>query len=49
MYTILENPKWAGCYQIGGKQGLSIHFTKKPNWFHRKMMYICLGWEWIDG
>ncbi len=48
MYTFSETPKYVGYYRIGGKQGLCISFTKKPNWFHRKMMHICLGWEWID-
>jgi hypothetical protein len=42
-------PKYSGCYRIGGNYGLSISIVKKPNWFHRKMMALCLGWEWIDG
>lgn len=37
-----------GSYSIGGTKGLQIHFTKKPKWLHRKMMKICLGWEWIN-
>ena len=39
---------YAGCYRIGGVSGLSIFLDKKPNWMHRKLMAICLGWEWID-
>jgi hypothetical protein len=42
-------PKPSGFYRIGGNHGLSISFVKKPNWFHRKMMALCLGWEWQDG
>ena len=41
-------PKHAGGYQLGGEFGLRIMFRKKPNWFHRTMMALCLGWEWID-
>lgn len=42
-------PKYSGCYKIGGNHGLSISIVNKPNWFHRKMMALCLGWEWQDG
>jgi len=41
-------PSYAGCYRLGGNTGLSISFGKKPIWLHRKLMAICLGWEWID-
>ena len=41
-------PKYDGAYQIGGNFGLRIFIKKKPNWFHRTMMKLCLGWEWID-
>ena len=37
-----------GYYCLGGKMGFCIAFEKKPNWFHRTMMKVCLGWEWID-
>ena len=37
-----------GHYVLGGEYGLKIGFTYKPNWFHRTMMKLCLGWEWID-
>ena len=39
---------YAGCYRLAGDQGLRVHFIKKPLWIHRKLMAICLGWEWID-
>jgi hypothetical protein len=40
--------KYIGCYCLGGKTGMCISFEKKPNWFHRTMMKVCLGWEWTD-
>jgi hypothetical protein len=46
--TTFSIPNYVGSYSIGGKTGLQIHFTKKPKWLHRKMMKLCLGWEWID-
>jgi hypothetical protein len=47
-YTFFKNPVYIGGYQLGGKFGLKIAFTEKPCWFHRKMMKLCLGWEWVD-
>jgi hypothetical protein len=46
--TNISQPNYIGSYKIGGDYGLQIHFVTKPNWFHRKMMKLCLGWEWID-
>ena len=46
--TIESGPKYAGCYEIGGTGGLQIHLAKKPKWLHRKMMKLCLGFEWIN-
>lgn len=48
-YAFVDIPPKVGYYRIGGKHGLNIAFTKKPTWLHRKMMALCLGWEWIDG
>lgn len=48
-YHFAVLPKYSGSYRIGGNYGLSISIVKKPNWFHRKMMALCLGWEWLDG
>jgi hypothetical protein len=48
-YSFYVSPKYSGCYRIGGINGLSISIVKKPSWFHRKMMVLCLGWEWLDG
>ena len=43
-----ELPPYVGKYCIGGYGGVCISFTKKPNFFHRTMMKVCLGWEWTD-
>ena len=44
----IKLPNYAGCYQLGGSQGLMVYLSKKPNWLHKKLMKLCLGWEWID-
>jgi len=44
----ISQPDYVGCYCLGGDVGLKIYFGKKPKWLHRKMMKLCLGWEWID-
>lgn len=44
----ITQPDYVGCYKIGGDHGLHLCFTTKPKWFHRKMMKLCLGWEWVD-
>jgi hypothetical protein len=41
-------PNYVGAYCLGGKNGFCISFEKKPNWFHRTMMRVCLGWIWTD-
>jgi hypothetical protein len=48
-YTFHILPKYDGYYRIGGNHGLCISLVKKPIWFHRTMMKLCLGWEWTDG
>ena len=45
---IFTMPNYVGAYCLGGKNGFCISFEKKPNWFHRTMMKVCLGWEWKD-
>lgn len=42
---LFKFPNYAGCYKLSG---LSIYLEKKPKWFHRTMMKLCLGWEWVD-
>ena len=44
-FTRYIGPKYVGYYYLGHK-ALCIAFVKKPNWFHRTMMKVCLGWKW---
>lgn len=44
----IQTPNYVGGYRLGGEYGVQFNFTVKPNWFHRTMMKLCLGWEWID-
>jgi len=39
-------PKEVGKYKVNGE--LHFHFTHRPNWFHRKMTRLLLGWKWED-
>ncbi len=45
---IIEVPRFAGGYRIGGSFGVQFNLTKKPHWIHRAMMRWCFGWEWVD-
>ena len=42
----LQLPKTVGCWRISGD--FHVHVSKHPNWFHRKMTKLLLGWEWVD-
>jgi len=44
----IQTPTYVGGYRLGGEYGVTFNFTFKPNWFHRTMMKLCLGWELID-
>ncbi len=44
----IQTPTYVGGYRLGREYGVTFNFTYKPNWFHRTMMKLCLGWEWID-
>ena len=39
-------PVRVGCWDSGC--GMKIFLTKRPNWFHQKMVYIFSGWKWTD-
>lgn len=41
----LHFPTLVGVYKL---DTISFGLTYKPSWFHRKMMKLCLGWEWVD-
>ena len=48
-YQMSPPPVYTGGYRIGGPgQYFQVQLTKKPMWFHRKMMKWCFGWEWVD-
>jgi hypothetical protein len=46
---LIKSPVYVGYYELGGQYGIRIAFEKKPNWFHRTMMKLCLGWSWSNG
>lgn len=51
-YKSFESPElsnWS-CYMFGfGRHGICFRPLKgkEPNWFWRKMQYICFGNEWV--
>ena len=45
----LSLPKYVGNWEVGKGSGLHFSTFKKPNWFHRKITHLILGWIWIDG
>ena len=47
-FVFKPSKTYVGRYCLGGTTGFCIAFEKKPNWFHRTMMKVCLGWEWTD-
>ena len=47
-FEFKPSSKCVGCYCLGGKTGMCIWFEKKPNFFNRTMMKVCLGWQWTD-
>ena len=44
----LTLPKYVGEWEIGKGNRLYFSTLKKPNWFHRKMTQLILGWIWHD-
>ena len=45
----LNLSKYVGKWEIGKGNRIFFFTLKKPNWFHRKMTQLILGWVWIDG
>lgn len=39
-------PKARGYWVISGN--FNIHVVKRPNWLHRRMAEVLLGWTWKD-
>ena len=40
--------KYVGGYRFGGTYFTQFNMSEKPCWFHRKMVKLVLGWEWVD-
>ena len=40
-------PEYVGYLELN--PGFRVAFGKKPNWFHRKMISLDFGWNWVDG
>lgn len=47
-FTFKPSIVYVGGYRIGDRNGHFFSFERKPNWFHRTMTRVFLGWEWID-
>ncbi len=43
---IIREPKYEGYLKICGD--FHVFIKKKPNWLHRKMIKLILGFEWVD-
>ena len=39
-------PIYVGNWEIGKGSGICFSTLKKPNWFHRKLTHLILGWVW---
>lgn len=46
-YKFYQPPPVVGHWALS--PNFLIGMTKKPNWFHRKMITLVFGWEWRDG
>ena len=44
----MKTPNYVGGYRLGTDHYFQFNLTYKPNWFHRTMMKLCLGWEWVN-
>ena len=42
----LKKLQHAGCWVISSS--FRIEVKAKPNWFHRQMARLLLGWKWED-
>ena len=50
-YTFIETPEYSEwqCYVFGMGTSLVVRPLKgeEPNWFWRKMQYLCFGNKWV--
>jgi hypothetical protein len=45
---VVKTPNYVGGYRLGAEYSVQVNLTYKPNWFHRNMMKLCFGWEWVN-
>ena len=52
-FSTKDLPPWsgpmivnAGCWIISGS--FHVYVTQRPNWLHRTMTRLLLGWRWED-
>lgn len=44
---VLKMPEYKWTLRMGGNvDGIHYQFVSAPNWFHRKMQKLILGFEW---
>lgn len=47
-FTFNTGPAPVGFYSLGRGPGTRFMLTQRPNWFHRLMVRLVLGWRWED-
>ena len=46
---VIKRPTYVGGYRLSNDtHHTQINFTHKQNWFHRTMIRLCFGWEWVN-
>lgn len=50
--VVMGTANSVGGYDMSGNKGednsFNMNITKKPSWFHRTMVKLMLGWDWVD-
>ena len=45
----IKTPTSVGGYKVGSSDSyIQFNLSHKPNWFHRTMVKLCFGWEWVN-
>ena len=48
-YKLFQMPQYVGGYRLGGPTYYTqFMLVRKPNWLHRTVVKLLLGWEWVD-
>lgn len=45
---MVEQPVFAGAYQVGDDNGLMIWYEERPPFYKRLLVEWLLGWRWVD-